>query len=107
MSDQRSLTAGEVALARSVFGSTIRYADVHVYRRKYHPFHPVDTTITPDGNLYFHPQAPHYRADFSTASNGLKAHFIHEMTHVWQNHQGVNVIFWGILQRTYKYTLDR
>jgi len=36
------------------------------------------------GHLHFHPLAPHYRADFAAASLAKQAHFIHEMTHVWQ-----------------------
>ena len=59
---ERRLTEGEVALARSVFGSAIDYAKVTIRRRKFFPFQPRRITMPP------HRQ-------------GL---FIHEMTHVWQ-----------------------
>ena len=36
------------------------------------------------GHLHFHPQAGHYCDDFAAAPLPLQAHFIHEMTHVWQ-----------------------
>lgn len=40
--------------------------------------------MAPRGHLHFHPLSANYCEDFSTASMALKAHFIHEMTHVWQ-----------------------
>jgi len=40
--------------------------------------------MAPMGHLHFHPQAPRYCDDFSAAPIADQAHFIHEMTHVWQ-----------------------
>ncbi len=40
--------------------------------------------MAPMGHLHFHPRAPHYHDDFAAASPPKQAHFIHEMTHVWQ-----------------------
>lgn len=81
---ERRLTAGEIALARSVFGDAIDYAEVKVKRRKFFPLHPRGTTMAPMGHLHFHPGAGHYCDDFADARLSLQAHFIHEMVHVWQ-----------------------
>jgi hypothetical protein len=81
---ERPLTTGEIALARSVFGDAIDYARVTIRRRKWFPFQPRKVTMAPRGHLYFHPLAENYCADFSTATLHRQAHFIHEMTHVWQ-----------------------
>ena len=67
-----------------MFGDAIDYARVRVHRRKWWPFQPRDVTMAPDGDLWFHPLAPHYRDCFASASRATRAHFIHEMTHVWQ-----------------------
>jgi hypothetical protein len=81
---ERALTAGEIALARSVFGDAIDYAPVRIRRRKFFAFHPRRVTMAPMGHLHFHPQAAHYCDDFAVASLAKQAHFIHEMVHVWQ-----------------------
>ncbi len=80
----RPLTPGEVALARTVFGDAIDYAPVTIKRRKFFPLQPRGVTMAPMGHLHFHPEAAHYCDDFSAASLSRQAHFIHEMTHVWQ-----------------------
>ena len=80
----RLLTPGEIALTRSVFGDAIDYAQVTVKRRKFFPLHPRGVTMAPMGHLHFHPGAAHYCDDFSAAPLHAQAHFIHEMTHVWQ-----------------------
>jgi hypothetical protein len=81
---ERALTKGEIALARSVFGDAIDYTPVRIRRRKFFPFHPRKVTMAPRGHLYFHPAASHYCDDFAKAALAHQAHFIHEMTHVWQ-----------------------
>lgn len=83
----RALTAGEVALARSVFGDAIDYAQVAIWRRKFFPFQPRKVTMAPRGHLHFHPRGSSYCEDFSAAPLRLQGHFIHEMTHVWQVQQ--------------------
>lgn len=80
----RALTAGERALAASIFGAAIDYAPVRLYLRKYWPFHPRSYTMAPDGHLWFHPHGDLYCGDFACESLTLQSHFIHEMTHVWQ-----------------------
>lgn len=81
---ERLLTPGEVALARSMFGTAIDYPKVTIRRRKWFPFQPRNVTMAPRGHLHFHPMGKSYCDDFAAASLGLQAHFIHEMTHVWQ-----------------------
>lgn len=78
------MTAGEITLARSMFGDAIDYARVLVKRRKFFAFQPRMVTMAPMGHLHFHPDAPHYCDDFAVASLSKQAHFIHEMVHVWQ-----------------------
>lgn len=80
----RTLTALERDLAATLFGDAIDYDRVRVHRRKWFPFQPRDWTMAPDGHLWFHPAADHYRDCFGCATPGLQGHFIHEMTHVWQ-----------------------
>lgn len=80
----RSLTQGEIALARSIFCDAIDYAQVTVRRRKFFPLHPRGVTMAPMGHLHFHPLATHYCDDFADAPLALQGHFIHEMVHVWQ-----------------------
>lgn len=82
---ERPLRPGEVALARSMFGTAIDYDRVMIRRRKWFPFHPRRVTMAPRGHIHFHPLGQSYCDDFSAASLTLKAHFIHEMTHVWQS----------------------
>ena len=40
--------------------------------------------MAPRGHIHFHPQGSSYCEDFAFASLSAKAHFIHEMVHVWQ-----------------------
>lgn len=80
----RTLTPPERALAAELFGDAIDYDRVRVHRRKWWPLQPRTWTLAPDGHLWFHPEAPHYRDCFGCSETPLQAHFIHEMTHVWQ-----------------------
>lgn len=81
---ERPLTPGEIALARSIFGTEIDYAPVRIRRRKWIFFQPSKVTMAPLGHLHFHPRSQNYCDDFATASIHLQGHFIHEMVHVWQ-----------------------
>jgi len=80
----RSLTDGEIALARSVFGEAIDYARVRVCHHKWAFFQPRRVVMAPMGALHFHPHGDLYVEDFSAAPQSLQGLFIHEMTHVWQ-----------------------
>ena len=83
----RKLTAGDRALAASMFGESIDYDPVRIHRRKYVWFQPKRTIMAPNGHIWVHPQSPLWSDDYSTAPLGLKALFIHEMTHVLQAQQ--------------------
>jgi hypothetical protein len=84
MKGARSLTSGEVELARSMFGDAIEYGGVQLIRRKWWPFQPKGVVMAPTGNIHFHPQSPLWSEDFSGERLSLQGLFIHEMTHVWQ-----------------------
>jgi hypothetical protein len=67
-----------------MFGDAIDYDKVSIRQRRWWPLQPRNITIAPDGHLWFHPDAPHYHDCFASAPLAAQAHFIHEMTHVWQ-----------------------
>jgi hypothetical protein len=81
------LTAGEIALVRTVFGKAIDPAPVRIKRRRFFPLQPRDTLMTPMGHIHLHPRSSHYLGDYSLAEPALQGLFIHEMTHVWQAQQ--------------------
>ena len=85
MADNRPLTAGEIALARSIFGDAIDYALVRLVRRKWWPFQPRNAAMAPSGNIHFHPHGHLWSEDFSEEKLGLQGLFMHELTHVWQS----------------------
>ncbi len=80
----RTLTKGEVELARSMFGGAIDYAHVRLIKGKWWPFQPRNAAMAPMGNVYFHPKNGGWSDDFAKESLHRQAFFIHEMTHVWQ-----------------------
>ncbi len=84
MKGARTLTAGEIRLARTMFGDAVEYSRVHMVRRKWWWFQPRGVVMAPTGNIHFHPDSPLWSDDFSTAPVSLQGLFIHEMTHVWQ-----------------------
>ena len=104
---ERSLTPGEIALARSVFGDAIDYDAVKIRRRKWFPFQPRKVTMAPRGHIHFHPHGDVYCEDFATAPIFRQALFIHEMVHVWQVQQKGR--WWLIFNRLpwepYEYSL--
>lgn len=83
----RNLTAEEIALARLIFGETIKYDKVKVFKVDYLPNQQEETIVTPNGNLY--PAKKVYRENYALGSERIKHLFIHEMAHVWQNHKGM------------------
>jgi hypothetical protein len=84
----RSLTPGEVELARSIFGEAIDYAPVQLIKGKWWPLHPPNAAMAPTGDIYFHPRNGGWSEDFSQESLHRQGFFIHEMTHVWQTQKG-------------------
>lgn len=84
MKIRRSLTPGEIDLARSVFGDAIDYDRVRLVRGKWWLFQPRGIVMAPTGNIHFHPDSRLWSEDFSKERLSLQGLFIHEMTHVWQ-----------------------
>jgi hypothetical protein len=84
----RSLTSGEIALARSIFADAIDYSKVRLIKGKWWPFQPRNAAMAPDGHIYFHPDAGGWSEDFEREPLGRQGFFIHEMTHVWQAQKG-------------------
>lgn len=78
------MTAGEIELARGVFGEAIDYSAVKIRRRKWFPFQPRRVTMAPRGHIHFHPSGTAYCDDFAKESAIRQGLFIHEMVHVWQ-----------------------
>ena len=86
--ERRSLTPGEITLARSIFGEAIDYSKVRLVKGKWWPFHPRNAAMAPSGNIYFHPHSGGWSGDFSKEPLWRQGFFIHEMTHVWQAQRG-------------------
>jgi hypothetical protein len=101
----RPLTSAEIALSRSIFGNAIEYDLVKVFARKWWPFQHRQMAMAPDGNLWFPPKGSLYCDDFCERSIDRQGLFIHEMTHVWQHQQGVNLILKRHPFCRYDYTL--
>lgn len=95
---KRSLTAGEVAMARKLFKDALDYTVVKVHNDEYLPFglQPDDTAMAPNGEIYFNPA--HFKEDFSQESNRSKRWFMHEMVHVWQYQLGYPVRLRGAIR---------
>jgi len=81
---RRSLTAGEIELARSIFGDAIDYSKVRLVEGKWWPLHPRRAARAPMGNIWFHPDGGGWSEDFSREPLNRQGFFIHELTHVWQ-----------------------
>ncbi len=85
----RTLTPGEIALARGVFGTAIAYDRVRIHARKWAFFQPREVAMAPDGHIWLHPKGSLYCNDFCDRHIDEQGLFIHEMTHVWQRQRGI------------------
>lgn len=101
----RPLTPGEVVICTRVFGDALNPALASIRHRKFWPFHPRRVTMAPDGHVWCHPKGQNWCADFAAESLGMRAHFVHEMVHVWQHQQGRKLIFARPPLARYRYTL--
>lgn len=88
----RPLTAGERAMARRAFGDAIDLDPISIRREKWWWLQPAWIVMAPDGHIWFHPNNRSWHDDFSKASLHLQGLIIHELTHVWQRQQGINVV---------------
>lgn len=91
--EQRSLTRGEIALARPVFGDAIAYDAVRILQGPRWPFY---GAIAPFRRTIVHGAWPAAR-DFALASLDEQGWFIHEMAHLYQAAQGA-VLAWSKLR---------
>lgn len=82
----RSLTSGEITLAKKVFVNSIDYSKVKIHHEKAAFFQPSRSGMTPNGEIYIDGTTVR---DYSVATIDHKSFFIHEMTHVWQKQNGV------------------
>lgn len=96
----RPLTTGEIAIAQSVFGDTLDTANIQI---KTAWWVLKNYAVSPNGNIYFHPD--NWIDDFSQENLWLRAWLVHELTHVWQIQQGINVFRKALFNRKYSYTL--
>jgi hypothetical protein len=93
----RGLTANEIELARTIFGSAVRYTEPRVIRRRAYFFQPRNRLMAPDGNIYVPPDGNGYSPDYAVVPvvglslRGTRVLFIHEMTHVWQSQRRMPV----------------
>ncbi len=90
----RPLTTGEIALLKPIFRDGIDYTKVHVINNSF-PLQPENVYMTPRGHVY----APGdlWQSDFSTRNRAV---FVHEMTHVWQYANGMDLIGQGVVEFT-------
>lgn len=105
----RALTPGEIELARAMFGAAIRLETVRILSAPW----PFDRAFAPgcwfgrDWIVWPGKQVPE---DASKASLGVQALLIHELVHVCQAQQGVNLlaakIRAGDSAASYRYPLD-
>lgn len=96
----RHLTDGEIKLARSVFGDSLKLDDIQLKTAWWVLKH---YAVSPNGHIYFHPAD--WIDDFSQASLGKQSWLIHELTHVWQLQQGLKVVRGALINRRYSYVL--
>jgi len=105
----RPLTAGEIAMLEPIFKDSLDYKAVRVINSSF-PFQPENVYMTPRGHVY----APGtlWQDDFSTHNRAV---FVHEMTHVWQYANGMDLIGQSLVEFTknrgdyekaYAYELD-
>ena len=97
----RPLTHGEKAIAQSVFGDTL---PLDAIRLKTAWWVLKGYAVSPNGHIYFHPAD--FCEDFSQQNVYQRAWLVHELTHVWQIQQGINVFRRALFNRRYAYQLQ-
>jgi hypothetical protein len=102
----RRLTAGETAIAQSVFGGAIDPHIVTIRRAKWWMWQPAWITMAPDGHIWCHPNGPVWCEDFSQRPLWARALFVHEMTHVWQRQSGINLVLRRPPLARYRYRIE-
>ncbi|MFJ6023910.1 hypothetical protein ACIQC9_04850 [Brevundimonas sp. NPDC092305] len=105
----RGLTIGERALAEEAFGDSLDLDRVRIAGSPW----PFNRAFVPGdwfGRTWILWPKTHMPTDASTATLGVQALLIHELTHVWQAQQGVNLLTGklraGDSLAAYRYPLD-
>lgn len=96
----RPLTAGEIDMAKSVFGGTLDTSNICL---KTAWWVLKGYAVSPNGNIYFNQND--WIDDFSQENLWLRAWLIHELTHIWQIQQGIKVFRKALFNRKYSYVL--
>ncbi|MDP9086747.1 MAG: vgr related protein, partial [Pseudomonadota bacterium] len=94
---ERSMTQGEIALARSIFADAVDFDRLRLVHRPWFPLQPRNTVMAPMGNIHFHPEGETWSDDFAADTLAAQGLFIHELTHVWQAQTKGR--FWLVLMR--------
>jgi hypothetical protein len=81
---ERPLTAGEIGIARSVFGDAIDYEPVRISHRRWWPFQPREILMSPCGHVHVHPASSLWSEDYAAERIELQGLLLHELTHVLQ-----------------------
>lgn len=87
----RGLTSGEIALGREAFGDSLHYALIRFWPAP----RPLSRAFVPGrwfGRDWIVWPKADLPEDLSVAPLKQQATFIHELTHVWQAQQGVNLL---------------
>ena len=92
MSGGRPLTEAERALARSVFGAALALDPVRIVNRRWAFFQPRNVVMAPRGAIHFHPAGGGYHDCFGAAGVAEQGLLVHELTHVWQHQQGIDLV---------------
>ena len=91
----RPLTPAETKLARSVFGSGLRYERIRLHGGAWWLL-TRNIASAPFGHVYF--PANRFCPDFAKRPLIERAWLVHELTHVWQHQNGFPVWLGGSLQ---------
>jgi hypothetical protein len=91
----RPLTSGEIALLEPIFRDGIDYAKIRVINNSF-PLQPANVYMTPRGHVY----APGslWQDDFSKAGAHRRMVFVHEIMHIWQHANGMDLIQQGFVE---------
>ena len=97
----RYLTTGEIQICQSVFADLIDYDRVIIMNHPYLPWQPVGMCMAPNGRIYL--KDSDYCQDFSTQPIMYQAVFIHEMAHIYQYQNNINVLIQGAVLQSALY----
>lgn len=78
-------------MAAGLFGAALDMDRMRFRRGKWYFLQPAWITMAPDGNIWLHPGSALWREDYAPAPLWLRGHIMHELTHVWQHQQGINL----------------